>query len=215
MKEDHNLQEPDQEPSRTYILESLSEDTWNFFITNMGSSLTSWIINIILCDSWVVCQISELKNPLSSFILGRMLMVPDWSLGGLGHPIHDIMDHHFMWFLSYVPNFSALAWLEVCQEPPVLEVILGGCLWFLTGVLEDWAILDIMDHHFMWFLSCVPNFSALAWLEVCQEPPILEVILGGCWWFLTSSWCFLVVVLDGAWWSSAMRTIPESFVAQL
>ena len=28
-----------------------------------------------------------------------------------------------------------------------------------------------------------------------------RIILGGCWWFLTSSWCFLVVVLDGTGWS--------------
>ena len=27
----------------------------------------------------------------------------------------------------------------------------------------------------MWFFTCVPNFSSLTWIEVCQEPSILEV----------------------------------------
>ena len=101
----------------------------------MGSSLLSWII--MICDSWLVCQI------------------------------------------------STLAWKKVCQELPLLKVILGWHWCFLTGYLEDGVILDIMDCHDMWFLTCVPNFSSLAWIEVCQEPPVLEVILGGRWWFLT------------------------------
>ena len=90
-----------------------------------------------------------------------------------------------MWLLSYVLKFSSLAWLEEFQEPPIFEVILGWHWRFLTGVLEDRVILDIMDHHYIWFLTCVPNFSSLAWLEEFQEPPILKVILGGCWRFLT------------------------------
>ncbi len=48
----------------------------------------------------------------------------------------------------------------------------------LAGVLEYGVILDIMDHHDMCFLNCVPNFVTLARLEVCQEPPILEVQTG-------------------------------------
>ena len=95
------------------------------------------------------------------------------------------MDSHDMWFLTCVPNFSSLAWLEVCQEPPVLKVILEGCGWFPNRYLEDGVILNIMDSHDMRFLTCVPNFSSLAWIEMCQELPILEVILGGHWWFLT------------------------------
>ena len=90
-----------------------------------------------------------------------------------------------MGLLTCVPNFSSLAWKELSQEPPVLEVILGGRWRFLTGYLEDGVILDIMDCHVIWFLTCVPNFSSLAWIEVCQEPPILKVILGGRWRFLT------------------------------
>ena len=99
-----------------------------------------------------------------------MLMVADWILGEDG-AILDIMDHHDMWFLTFVPNFSFLAWLEVCQETSVLEVILGGHWRFLTGDLEDGVILEIMDHHDMWFSTSVQNFSSLACLEVCQEPP--------------------------------------------
>ena len=36
-------------------------------------------------------------------------------------------------------------------------------------------ILDILDHHDIWLFTCMPNFNSLAWLEVCQEPPILQV----------------------------------------
>ena len=67
------------------------------------------------------------------------------------------------------------------KERPVLKIILGGCWWFLTGILENWDIFDIIYHHGMWFYTCVPNFSSLAWLEVNQEPPIFQE----CWWFLT------------------------------
>ena len=41
---------------------------------------------------------------------------------------------------------------------------------FLTGDLKDWVIIEIRDLHDMWFLTCVPNFSSLACLEVPQEP---------------------------------------------
>ena len=85
--------------------------------------------------------------------------------------ILDIMVHLDMWFSTSVPNFSYLLSLEVCQELPVLEVILRGRSSFLTGYLEDEVILDIVDLHDIWFLTCVPNFSSLAWLEVPQEPP--------------------------------------------
>ena len=36
--------------------------------------------------------------------------------------------------------------MEVCQAPPVLEVILGGYLRFLTGNLEDGVGLGMLDH---------------------------------------------------------------------
>ena len=36
------------------------------------------------------------------------------------------------------------------------------------------VIFDSMDHHHMWFITSVSNFSSLAWLEVCQVPPVHE-----------------------------------------
>ena len=85
--------------------------------------------------------------------------------------ILDIMDHHYMWFLTCVPNFSSRAWMEVFQEPPIFEVILGGSCCFLAWDLEEGVILEVMDGRDMWFLNCVPNFSSLAWTQVCQELP--------------------------------------------
>ena len=78
-------------------------------------------------------------------------------------------------FLMCVPNFSILAWLEVCQEPPVL----GGCWWFLTGDLEDRIILDIMDA-----LSRSRKFQVniftFGWvIRVCHVCPILDVQTNG------------------------------------
>ena len=37
--------------------------------------------------------------------------------------------------------------------------------------MEDGVILDVLVHHKMCFLICVPNFSFLSLLEVCQESP--------------------------------------------
>jgi hypothetical protein len=59
---------------------------------------------------------------------------------------------------------------------PLILAPAGGTL-FLWRVLGAFGpYLRPSDHdHDMWFLTCVPNFSSLAWLEVCQEPPVLEV----------------------------------------
>ena len=43
----------------------------------------------------------------------------------------------------------------------------------------------VMSNLIYAFLICLTHFSSLAWLEVLQEPPILKVILGGCWRFLS------------------------------
>ena len=52
-------------------------------------------------------------------------------------------------------------------------VMLGGCWWFLTGVLEDCIIsdikFDIMNQYNLSFLSCIKILSSLAWLKVHQE----------------------------------------------
>ena len=110
-------------------------------------------------------------------------MVPGWSLGGWGHP----WNHGSSWYVTL--DSCSKFWFSsmirsLSRNPPHPEVIFGGHWWFLTGVLVDEVILDIIDHHDMWLLTCVPNVIYLAWLEVCQEPPDLEVILGGRWWFL-------------------------------
>ena len=112
-----------QHPLSTYL-----EDVDGSWLSSwrMGSSLTPRII--IIYDSWLVCQISAPND--------------DW---------------------------------KCVKNPPSLKCILQGCWRFLTGVLENGVILDIMDHHDVWFLTCVPNFSSLPWLELCQEPPVLEV----------------------------------------
>ena len=60
-----------------------------------------------------------------------------------------------------------------------------GHWWFLTGYLEVWVILEIMDHIYVWFLICVPFFSSVAWIEVCQEHHVLKFILGGHWQFVS------------------------------
>ena len=99
--------------------------------------------------------------------------------------ILDVLDRPDMRFLTSVPNCSSLAGLEVPQEPPVLEVILGECWRFLTGVLGDGDIFDVMDRSDIWFLTFVPDFCSLACLEGPQDLPVLEVILWGCWRFLT------------------------------
>ena len=41
-----------------------------------------------------------------------------------------------------------------------------------------WDILDLITVLDIWYPTCVPNFSILAWLEVCQEHPVLD---GGTW----------------------------------
>ena len=80
---------------------------------------------------------------MSAISTWRMFMVPDQVLGGWGH-LKKNMDHHDTWFFTCVPNFSSLAWLEVCQEALSLKSILGGCWWFQTKNLEGGVLLDIM-----------------------------------------------------------------------
>ena len=77
-------------------------------------------------------------------------------------------------FPTFVQNFRILALLEVCQEPPChhhwLEDIDGS--WPMT--LRTWIILDLIIFLYAWFLTCLQSIWILAWLEVCQEPPILD-----------------------------------------
>ena len=73
--------------------------------------------------------------------------------------ILDIIYHYTMWFLNFMLSFGSLAWIEVWQEYPVLEAILGGHWRDLTSYLVGGIIFDIMDLIYLWFLTCVPIFS--------------------------------------------------------
>ena len=72
-------------------------------------------------------------------------------------------------------KFQLFSMVGSVSRTPCLEVILSGHCWFLTGILEEGVILDIMNHYNMWFFPCVPNYSSLAWLEVHEDLPIHEV----------------------------------------
>ena len=98
--------------------------------------------------------------------------------------ILNITYNIYLSFLTCVSIYIYLSWIKVCHEHPVLEVMLLGHLWFLTGYLKDWDIFDITNHSYLWFMSCVQIFSSLAWKKVWQEQPVLGVILREFWWFL-------------------------------
>ena len=106
---------------------------------------------------------------------------------------------------------------------PIYRYISRWTRRFLTGYLKDGVILDIMDWHDMIFLTCVPNLSSVAWLEVCQEPPILEVhtlrmlmvpdwILG--WWGHSghhgSSWYMILDLCTKFQLSSMNRSVSRT-----
>ena len=93
----------------------------------------------------------------------------------------DVLDHHYMWYFTCVPNFNSLSWLEVCQEPHVLEVILGGYWWFLTGVLEDGVILNIMDHHHHVIIYLCAKFHLSSMIESASSTPCPQIL---SWWIL-------------------------------
>ena len=75
--------------------------------------------------------------------------------------IASIIGYYYMWFFTCLPIFNSLVQIELWQEHSVLKVILRRHWWFVTGYLEDGVILDFMDHHYIWFLRCVPIFSSL------------------------------------------------------
>jgi len=140
----------------------------------------------------------------------RTLKVPDWSLGWWGHSWVNGLSWYVIFDLC--AKFQLSSMNRSVSRTPILEVILGGRWRFLIGYLEDQVILDIMDRHDMWFLICVPNFSSLAWIEVCQEPPFLEVILWGHWRFLTGDLEDGVILDVLGHLGRPPGTNPESFV---
>ena len=133
-----------------------------------------------------------------------------------------IMDRHDMGFLACWPKFSTSMIWSMSRNPS-LNSILGGCWWFPTEDLEDGVTVDFIDQHDMLYLTCVPNFSYLAWLEVCLEPQSLNSILGGYWWFLTedledgvildihgSSWYVILDLFAKIQLSSMIRSVSRT-----
>ena len=123
---------------------------WHFFFLNRPNGPPNGIMRYLhdpLC-----CK----HRPQSQ--TWRTLLDPYWILED--EIIQNIIYHQNMWFSTCVPIFICLAWFEMCEKLPVLEVIHGGHWWFLTGVLVYGVILDIMNNHDMWFFIFVSNFSS-------------------------------------------------------
>ncbi len=78
---------------------------------------------------------------------------------------------------TYPDQRSSYMILDLCVKFQLSSLIrsVSGTPFPWSPYLEDGVILDFIDYHYMSFLTCVPNFSFLAWSEVCQEPPILQV----------------------------------------
>ena len=170
--------------SHTWRTLKVTDNFWR-----MGSSLTSWII--IICNSGLVGQIlppsmieSVSRTPHPWSHTWKMLKVPDWSLWIWSDSWHHITSWYFDEATSILASYNwsymildlcAKFWLSRmirgCQEPSNLKVILGGCWRFLTGVLEDGVIFNIIFCHDMWFFTCLPNFSSSK-IWVCQETEI-------------------------------------------
>ena len=98
--------------------------------------------------------------------------------------IPDIVDQIYLWFITWMSNCSSPACIDMCQEHLIFEVIHVEHWWSMTGHFEDGVICDIIYHSYMWFISCLPIFSSLAWIKMGRKQSGLEVLLGGCWCFL-------------------------------
>ena len=120
----------------------------------------------------------------------------------------------------------------MCQEPPILEVILGGRWRFLTGVLEDGVIFDVLAHWYhgsslysILYLCAKFQLSSIIrsvsrtphpWSHTWRTLKVPDWRLGG-WghpWRHGSSW---YVILDlctkfqlSSMFRSASRTPPSS-----
>ena len=121
---------------RTFMVPYCSLGCWS----HHRHQESSWYVILYLCAKFKLSSmiISESRTPCPWSHTWMTLMVPD-------DVILYIIHHHDMWFFTCKPNFSSLAWLKMCQEPPILEVILGGHWRFLTGILEDWVTFDVLD----------------------------------------------------------------------
>ena len=123
------------------------------------------------------------------------------------------MDHPDMWFLTCVPNFSSLACLEVPQEPPRPR----SHAWRM-GKVPDWSLgrwSHPWRHGSSWYVIvdlCTENQLSSMFRSASRTPPVLEVILGGRWRFLTG------VLEDGVIFNVIFHlerpqwSYPESFM---
>ena len=125
--------------------------------------------------AWSHCSLSweVSQTPLSSMVI-------------LGEDINGFwLEPWRTW--SSLTSMINLMWLEFCDKFRLSSnirsvsithmssmVVLGGHWWFLIRYFEQRVILDVI-YHDKWFLTCVPNLSSLAWLEVCQGHPVLDV----------------------------------------
>ena len=90
----------------------------------------------------------------------RRFIVPDGKSVILGSPLYVI-------FLSSVLITSSLALIKMCQEQPMLVVILEGSWWFLDEGLEDWVIFGILYHSGL-PLGSFPESLGEVWLELAE-----------------------------------------------
>ena len=108
--------------------------------------------------------------------------------------ILDILNILHIWFLTWVPNFSFLAWYhyKCVKNPPVIISDLGGHWGFLTGHVEN------MGHPWSHncFVFCISNPCA----KFQHSSMIISVSRTSCppWWgVLGGRWGFLTEDLGG------------------
>ena len=136
--------------------------------------LNSFLAWLEVCQEVPIIIISDLEytegswpETLRTWIISDLIIVLD------------------IWYPTCVPNFwIQLDWKVVKNHPVIisdLEDIEGS--WLDTW--RTWVLLDLIIVLDTGYLTCLPNFSILAWLEVCQEPTLSSSVNEGHWGFLT------------------------------
>ena len=84
------------------------------------------------------------RQLFSTSIFQQMSVCAYKTLPLLGHPWH----HGSSWYviLDLCAKFHLSSMNRSVSRTPVLEVILGGCWWFLTGNLKDGVIFEFIYH---------------------------------------------------------------------
>ena len=129
---------------------------------------SSWYVILDLCAK---SQLSSMYRSVSRTLrpwshTWRTLKVPDWILGGWGHSWY----HGSSWYgmLVLCAKFQRVSRMPLSLKS-YLKNLDGSWMdtWRMESFLTSWIVM-ICD-------SWLPNLSSVAWLEGCQEPPILEV----------------------------------------